>query len=283
MLGKLCKHEFKATARWFLPLYAIALLLTPITRITNSFGFRQYEGFFSTRIFSFIQGIVTMAYVSSLLVIGAACFLLIIYRFYKSMVTEEGYLMHTLPVSTSSLIWSKLLVAFLWSIASILVIALSLLLMFYKPGCFSPVINSFSAFFQEIKNYNIGGQSILLCIEVILLLIISAFTQPLIYYAAIAIGQIISKNKIAGAIGGFFIIQIATQVISVLCMIPFGFYMNNFNNKINAAIQSVQAIPDVLSFVSGIILPLLILLSILGAGVLFLITNFSFKRKLNLE
>ena len=47
-----------------------------------------------------------------------------VYRFYKNLMTDEGYLMFTLPVSRSQLIWSKLIVSMAWGILSAVLAAL---------------------------------------------------------------------------------------------------------------------------------------------------------------
>ena len=45
-------------------------------------------------------------------------FVLMIYRFYKNLMTDEGYLMFTLPVTTGQLIWSKMIVSAVWLLAT---------------------------------------------------------------------------------------------------------------------------------------------------------------------
>lgn len=267
MLGKLIKHELKATARYFLPLFLIALVLTPITRITAHFG--DLRG-----IFQVIPAVIIFAYVASLLVIAAASVILIIYRFYKSMVTEEGYLMHTLPVSTETHIWAKLLVAALWSVASVLVISLSLFMMFYTKENFNILMYGLSQGMNFLTTmYN--GHVALIVIEFIILLIIGVITSPLVFYASIAIGQVLSKNKILGSVAGFFIIQIASQVLGTLSIIPFGFTIYR--------LDSMTQVSQQMAFFSNLFMPYLILIALVSGVVLFLITDLIFKKKLNLE
>ena len=49
-------------------------------------------------------------------------------RFYRNLLRDEGYLMHTLPVSVHSLVWSKLIVSLCWFAVTFLVILLTMLL-----------------------------------------------------------------------------------------------------------------------------------------------------------
>lgn len=51
----------------------------------------------------------------------AIAFVLVIWRYYKNLYSPEGYLTHTLPVHPSQLLWSKLLVGFVWTALSYLV------------------------------------------------------------------------------------------------------------------------------------------------------------------
>ncbi len=265
MLGKLCKHEIKATARYFLPLFLITLLLTPITRLTVSIG--NFPG-----ILAFIPVVVIFAYVASILVISAASVLLIVYRFYKSMVTEEGYLMHTLPVSSETHIFAKLIVASLWVVSSFLVIVISLFMMFYTPDRFASLLSEWSTLWSMTKGYATSAQLTLTIIEVILFCIIAIFTSPLAFYASIAIGQIISKNKVLGSVVGFFIIQFVSQIIGMISMVPFGYSIDALNT------MSTQ-----MAIISNVFFPYLIVISIISGVILFLLTDFIFKKKLNLE
>ena len=51
-------------------------------------------------------------------------------RFYKNMVSDEGYLTFTLPAKVEQLVLSKFLVAVCWQITTMLLVALSLLSVF---------------------------------------------------------------------------------------------------------------------------------------------------------
>lgn len=265
MLGKLIRHELKATARYFLPLFLIAIVLTPITRFTLWIG--NYPP-----ILQFIPTVIVFIYVASLIVVASASILLIIYRFYRSMVTEEGYLMHTLPVSTESHIFSKLTVASIWTLSSWLVIILSICGMFFTQERFSTVTQKISYVWYQIQTTVNSSLLVLFIIEIVFLLLLGVFTAPLIYYASIAIGQVISKNKILGSIIGYFIIQIVSQIIGVIIMVPLGFYGDRISDTANS-----------LGFFANFFFPFTILFAVITQLILFGITDYIFKKKLNLE
>ncbi len=267
MLGKLLKHELKATARWFLPLYLIAIVMSIVTRITMPLGH------IDNAFFQFIPGLITFAYVVVLLMVGAASVILMIFRFYKSMVTEEGYLTHTLPVSVGSLLWSKLLVAALWSFASIVVIILAIVILVFTPEGFAEFWHELNYYgLRLIEEYITKGQLTILITELFILMIVALLTAPLTYYTSIAIGQIISKNKIAGAVVGFFIISIAGNIIGTVLMIPFGFAVNDTMNAMDALNATLK-----------VMMPAAIVVSLGSGAILYFITYYVFKNKLNLE
>ena len=83
------------------------------------------------------------------LAIIAACFLvffIICAHFYRNLMTDEGYLTFTLPVKTSEILWSKLITAMLWTIISVVVIGLCVLMFvgLSTAASFGAMRNSFS-------------------------------------------------------------------------------------------------------------------------------------------
>ena len=62
-----------------------------------------------------------MVYVSVILAIAVLCFVNTVQRFCRNLLGREGYLMHTLPVTETQLILSKLLTSMVWVLCSGLV------------------------------------------------------------------------------------------------------------------------------------------------------------------
>jgi hypothetical protein len=122
MLGKLLKYEIKATSRWFLPLY-VAIIFSAIinkflfvTPIVNK-AFEQNNSFVNI-----MQGIISSVsmflYVALFFGLFVATLIVVIQRFYKSLLGDEGYLMFTIPVKAWQNILNKLLVSMLWTFTS---------------------------------------------------------------------------------------------------------------------------------------------------------------------
>ena len=121
MLSKLLRHEFRATGRIMLPVYALLLVscggCTLFGRLLGRYPESTVLSVVQT-VFATLFGVTTFGMLLLTLV-------LMVYRFYKNLMTDEGYLMFTLPVSRSQLIWSKLLVALVWSVLSTVLAALA--------------------------------------------------------------------------------------------------------------------------------------------------------------
>jgi uncharacterized membrane protein YuzA (DUF378 family) len=123
MLGKLTKYELKATARFFLPLYGALILMAALNRLTMDISARNI----TSVLMNVLSSISMTAYVILIVGIFALTFIVMLQRFYKNLVKDEGYLMFTLPVKVWQLVVSKLIVSFLWFFASAVSLVASLI------------------------------------------------------------------------------------------------------------------------------------------------------------
>ena len=123
MLGKLLKQDFRATARIMLPLYAAVPVLGLFTNLITRLCENQ-NGF----LIRAIGALVSFVFSLSLIAAVVTTVVLMILRFYRNLMTDEGYLMFTLPVSTTELIFSKLIVSIVWFLGTFAVDALGMLL-----------------------------------------------------------------------------------------------------------------------------------------------------------
>ena len=112
MLGKLIKYEFKATGRTFLPLYGAILLVALIQRFLG----RNNKGVFEE--LNTLGNFTNLALVGLFIALVVITLIVTIQRFQKNLLSDEGYLMFTLPVKIRSLIITKMLVAVTWVILS---------------------------------------------------------------------------------------------------------------------------------------------------------------------
>ena len=129
MLGKLIKHEFKETSKLMLPLYLVLVVITILGRIVAQSIMISGNADSST-IMAIFNILSVFVYVVGLIVISIASYIYLIMRFYKNLFSNEGYLMHTLPVTSWQLLISKLVTAFIWFISETILIFLSIFCIF---------------------------------------------------------------------------------------------------------------------------------------------------------
>ena len=125
----------------------------------------------------FLNGIPVMismaAYGITMAAVIIVTFIIIIQRFYKNLLCDEGYLMNTLPVSVWKNITSKLIVATVWNIVSLGVALVSIFIMAYHPGVMNEIIVGISQIFTEGYN-EIGVSVYTIPIELIILGLVGA-------------------------------------------------------------------------------------------------------------
>ena len=123
MLGKLLKYELKRSARKFFPLVLGYMIVALIFSLMLRYG----ESVKSPN-FLMIFIVVSIAYgiaVGALFTVG---FTISLTNFHKTLFTDEGYLMLTIPVKPYYHIFTKFISSVIWSAASMIVFVLSLLL-----------------------------------------------------------------------------------------------------------------------------------------------------------
>lgn len=268
MLGKLLKYETKATARSFLPIYiAIFLfalvnrLINPLQKVGNEFG-TTIEGF---NFFNMMRMISMFVYFALIVAVIAMTFIIIIQRFYKNLLGDEGYLMFTLPVKPWQHIISKLLVSMLWIILSFVIIICSVLILVNVDNLFGElggIINSARAFF---------GDTILILMPVSALILSAYFIMTV--YNALSIGHLFTKHKILASFGAYIGIYIAAQIVFTI----FAFALAN--KLLIPLAQSTVPLP---SNIVTLITSLTTLYAVLGVAN-FVVANVILNRKLNLE
>ena len=207
MLRKLMKYEFMAMGRVFLPLYGALVVLSLINMVLGLLGLETPTAI----------GVV----LAVLLIIGIAVitFLLILQRFWTNLLSSEGYLMMTLPVSTDRIILSKLFVASIWNVASVIVVTLSILLML-SPAIadqgfrIAELMETIRTAFGVIPFSSL--QISTLAVEFAIFIVIGMFASVLLYYACMALSMISNKHRWLVAIGAYLVITTALQTIGAV-------------------------------------------------------------------
>lgn len=206
MLGKLLKHEFIATGRVFLPTYAALLA---VALLNNVLGFANETGPQS----GIIPTIMVIAYGVLIGSVFVMSIVISIRRFRASLLGDEGYLTHTLPVRLSAIVNSKLIVAIVWNIASTIVAILSVFLLLVNSEILLNLFQNFGQAIQEIIQLSnqYGLNFALIFAEACALTLLSTAMMILLFYCAMAIGHLAQKRKVLASVGSGIVLFIAVQ------------------------------------------------------------------------
>src|SRR5690554_2851632 len=208
MLARLMKHKLKATARLLVPLYVVLLCISVINRFTLQSGLR--EGFAL-----FIRLLLMATHIVSIIAILMVTFILMIIRFYRNLLKDEGYLMFTLPVRVHHLITSKLVITVFWIIVSLTMILGSFIIVAANPGMINAVWRGFLEMSAEISA-QFGSNGTILFIEFAILAFLGINANILLIYASIAIGQLFNKNRVVASFVSYIIIYTGLQILITL-------------------------------------------------------------------
>lgn len=208
MFGKLLKYDFRSMWKQFAFIWPAALVLALINRFTLPMVDRGSS-------FSDITGGLTMLlYIAILMAMFVAAIVFVIQRFYKGLLGDEGYLMHTLPVHPWQLIVSKLTCATALTIASILVAILSIFLIL--PMNLLDVAQMFRQLVEVLHKlvYYYQANVPLLLVEIIVMALVGLVTGILQLYLAMAVGHLFGHNRIAASVIAYVLINAAISVVT---------------------------------------------------------------------
>ena len=129
MLGKLISHEWKDTWKLMTILNGAVIVLSVLGMFFAATG--NLTDIFNredvTSVWVFVMYIsFIMVYILGIIALSVGTTLYFYVRFYRNLYTDQGYLMHTLPVTEHELILSKAIVAFIWKAVSVLVVGLGI-------------------------------------------------------------------------------------------------------------------------------------------------------------
>lgn len=208
MLSKLLKYEYRATAIYFLPIYAMLVLVSGfsyavrlIGHNVNKSGNYPFAKLVDTLITTFGSLYVLLA-----IALAITTFIVIIMRFYKNLLGNEGYLMFTLPVSVEENILAKLIPAITWFFGSCLLGVLTV-----APTFWGGYRDFFNTFFYE---YSV--KDFFLDLLLIVFFIACLGLGFLFYYLCMCIGQLFNSHKFIASAAVYIGLQGALQVLAIV-------------------------------------------------------------------
>ena len=273
MLRKLLKHEFRATGRVMLPVLGILLATSLGANLSLRYLLDSRTWFFS------LLGMLLMT-AFGLAVIGVfvMAFVLMVQRFYKNLLQDEGYVMLTLPVSIHQHIWSKLIVSSVWFILTTLAVILASCIVAFNIGFLKDLFQGLGELFQELRNlqayYAFNGAALL--VELAVLVFLGLVAMCLQFYAALAAGHSFPNHKMALSVAWFFGLQFVFQLVSVSGIeLLDGLNFFSLFDHIHLSIRGMTAMHLAFLF--------LIVLAVIYGGIFYVITTLFMKKRLNLE
>ena len=262
MLGKLIKYEFKATMRSFLVIYASLILTGALI------------GIFMLANVDVGMSLGMLIMVALMITLGVLTITVIIKRFSKNLLGDEGYLMMTLPVSAKKIVASKIITSVVYLILSTIVVFLVFVVIMLPSG-----MATMEEFIQSMGNvWNYMVMNLLSARDIILNMIITFMlgivdyiSFILVIYTSLSIGQLkpFNKHRTPVAIIAFFIINMIVSVIS-----------DGLSNLLES--MNILTAPQSMSMLNAVSLYTLTFYSVVSI-VLFMITSYILEKKLNLE
>lgn len=208
MLKKLLKYEFKSTARSFGIVYLIMIVLCGLTGMLDTVS----------RVITVDSSIAVTLVALTIMFLFAAVIIttvLNLNRFEKGVFKDEGYLLNTLPVRPWQIVASKLIPAVVWTIVTVLVMGVSIVLMIL---CSAEA--SLSDLYLLLTKVNASELLTFLSDLAqagppILLLLVTFILQV---YASISLGHLFGNHHAAWAVGIWFLLNWAQSALFDLIM-----------------------------------------------------------------
>ena len=315
MFGKLFKHDMKSTMRIGLPLLIAALALVIVgifnslfASFTQDLSIKMIEWSvdgtinervavvltilvaLATMISSFFQSISTMVLSATYI----AMVIINLVRFYKNLITDEGYLMFTLPVRPIEILSSKVVNACIWNFAAYIIAMGGALIqtapMYIRTIALAIIANKEMGL--EVNLWSIieqvfgvsGINPMLLVLMLMLAVAVSlciVIATPVFMFFTIYLGGVVAKKHKLLAGAGFTIL--GYEIYSILETIIVFF-------TITCALLPIFFIEkapgaEILNYVFviiSIILALSVVVLIAAIAVFFILTKWLMTKKLNL-
>ena len=266
MLSKLLKYEIRATARIFLPLYVVLLAYAAIHKIISLLSSPRMQA---------PEAISMFIYIMLLVAIFVVTFVVMIQRFYKNLLSDEGYLMFTLPTKPWKHIVSKLLISMMWTVVSVIAAIMSISIVAFEKIFTVESMQILQKAISEFYNY-FGLSTPLLIVEFLLAGIVSLVASVLIIYASIAIGQLFNRHRVLASLGAFIVLNTVSQILVTIAYAIPSFTWLRADNYVVNDFHTIEPIFHLVVWLS------IIFFGLLSAGYFF-VTNHILSKRLNLE
>ena len=210
-------------------------------------------------------------------------------RFYRSMYTDEGYLSHTLPVTTNQLFLSKVLVSGAWYLfisigigISVLALLLSMMTGLFNIGEVNGIMTQYNgniweflsdAFYELGRVYEdqMGINLLHYGITLLLTYVAGPFITMVTLFGALTIGQLSSKHKGLMGILAYAGLTILSSIIGSTVQSVFMLGSNAMSSPGGVTLSTNSAYD------------INVITSLLIAAIMYGVSYYIMNRKLNLD
>lgn len=219
MLRKVFKYDMKALRNVVLTMLVVLLSLGLLGFGIRMLIYRMIDGEANFSVVG-LYGLWILTIVG-VVGIAATAGIMILYRYYKSVFTDEGYLTMTLPVDTHSLLLGKMFAALLCALAvglvAIFAYALTSILpqvlFLIEKGALENIWDSFS----DLDIVGIVGHDTPTIVLGVFDALFSAVREFVLMYAAITLGAtLLKKARLVGAVLFVFLASFVNGIFSFL-------------------------------------------------------------------
>lgn len=238
MLGKLFKYEWKGLR---FPMLIMLIVLAGTTVLTCSIIVTINPKYDETFTWYSVMALVLSIFLYYFGVIGCSLgvMLIIAIRFYKTCYTDQGYLTHTLPVSTQKILNVKLISSVAAVLFLILAVAVSLLVIANvginhilsiaiaeSNGYLGDVAEARRLFFREMSivfsefEDELGISLGMYIVYLTAYFVIAIIANVVTILGCVSLGQLYTKHRIIGAIAAFFAVQFILKILGYFATMP---------------------------------------------------------------
>ncbi len=277
MLGKLLKYELLAEMRKYAVVFA-AIIGAAVLFLLFDRGLSRLGDYAIIDIFSgfLLIAFILLCFFTLAMIIVMSCV-----RFKKNLFGDEGYLMHTLPVPAWQHIAVKIIAAYIWTIAALVVIVIGICILTCSGSWMADMYDGMKEAFADISAADDVSAAFLISYK--RFFIISAVLYPLLLllyiYFCIAVGSLFNSHKTLMSILTFVVVNTVGQIVNSVIMVIVGLsgYMSMNTAYMNAATADMF-ISSYGKLMWGSSIFSVILYVAMAIG-----TNYIMSKKLNLE
>ncbi|MCM1244120.1 MAG: hypothetical protein NC293_00570 [Roseburia sp.] len=271
MLGKLIKHEFKATYRTFVPIYIGLVILTGAACL-----FLELLRKFDQTALVVGSGFGMIIVVLGMIFVFLSPWIFLSMRFYRTTATREAYLTFTVPADTKIILLAKFIATYVWTVLTVILgyVSVAILVVSNKGGNFWDILTF-------VFDNTTGG---LIALQIISFLV-SFASSVLHIFASVSLGQLVRDHRVIASLAFYAALYTVHQIVSVLVLLPWMFTELTTEGAPETSGFSVGITSNVNTSTNSESIQLFlitIVINLIFSAAFYVLSNFLLKKKLNL-